>query len=196
MTTGDSVQEIREEHRKAEAYNKIKAGEQDELLLTENDLPWLYDFTVTKGNIDSVLEAQIAKAKQHYEQKIQEVNSTGYAKGEREGRRRQVESDRHSRLDRPDREKIARQLAEGDGWIWNKMPRHYDPQRMLVSPQSVYYSKADQILALIPDIEEVKREERDYVVSWLDDIFLCEFYNAEQRDDLCRSMWQALKEGK
>lgn len=31
-------------------------------LLTEEDLPWLYDFTVTKGNIDSILEAQDAKS--------------------------------------------------------------------------------------------------------------------------------------
>lgn len=29
--------------------------------LTEKDLPWLYNFTVTKGNIYSVLEAQDAK---------------------------------------------------------------------------------------------------------------------------------------
>ncbi len=33
-----------------------------DLLLTEEDLPWLYNFTVTKGNIYSVLEAQLAKA--------------------------------------------------------------------------------------------------------------------------------------
>ncbi len=30
-------------------------------LLTEKDLPWLYDFTVTKGNIDSILETHLVK---------------------------------------------------------------------------------------------------------------------------------------
>lgn len=39
----------------------------------------------------------------------------------------------------------------------------------------------------------IEKAERDYVISWLDDIFLCEFYDAEKRDELCRQMWQALK---
>ena len=47
----------------------------DELLLTEKDLPWLYNFTVTKGNIDSVLEAQLAKVKRNDEQRKLEIEN-------------------------------------------------------------------------------------------------------------------------
>ena len=46
---------------------------------------------------------------------------------------------------------------------------------------------------LINEAQVAKKQERDYVVSWLDDIFLCKSYNTEQRDELCRAMWQALK---
>ena len=47
-----------------------------------------------------------------------------------------------------------------------------------------------------PIIEkQVRQCYKDYIVIWLDDIFLCEFYNEVERDELCHSMWRALKEG-
>ncbi len=51
----------------------------------------------------------------------------------------------------------------------------------------------DKCRELELQIEEAKKQYKDYIVSWLGDIFLCELYNTKQRDELCRSMWQALK---
>ena len=54
----------------------------------------------------------------------------------------------------------------------------------------------DQIIeAVKPAIEEAKKERDLYFKEWLDDIFLCEFYNANDRDMLCRKLWESIKEG-
>ena len=61
---------LREPHVSIRVLSKEEALT-EELLLTPKDLPWLYDFTVTKGNIDSILEAQLAKVLQKIEEAIQ-----------------------------------------------------------------------------------------------------------------------------
>lgn len=43
------------------SYRKVEPEPDESRLLTEKDLPWLYNFTVTKGNIDSILEYQDTK---------------------------------------------------------------------------------------------------------------------------------------
>ena len=46
--------------------------------------------------------------------------------------------------------------------------------------------------AVIPIIQKARD---NYYKEWLDDIFLCEFYDAPKRDELCRELWQTLKGG-
>jgi len=44
------------------------------------------------------------------------------------------------------------------------------------------------------DKEEAVNAKVNWIVEWLDDIFLCGFYDAEKRDELCRAIWQSLRE--
>ncbi len=47
---------------------------------------------------------------------------------------------------------------------------------------------------LLADAAPIIQKARDnYCKEWLDDIFLCEFYDAPKRDELCRELWQTLK---
>lgn len=68
---------------------------------------------------------------------------------------------------KPDREKIARyQMAlycKAKGWEvddWDDLP---------VEVRRKYYAEADEILALIPDEEEIRKQERERIIKYLDE---------------------------
>ncbi len=115
------------------------------------------------------------------------------------------------RLDRPDREKIAKFLIEYDSKSWLTAS---------LKLRECYRRIADEIIALIPDIEEAKREyynaglddathdaynagieagekqERERIVKKLEGSFTCNFEAGEGTVlSISKLGWQALKEG-
>ena len=206
-------------------------NEQDELLLTEKDIvPYLkakYPY-VYKGNDEGwcrmresallvllksydsevLLDAQLAKVKQHYEQKVAFALEDGFNKGV--GHERKYGQ---KRLDGPDREKIAKILKDA----------------IVVGCEveclncTLCSENADQILALIPDttgyispedlasavrkikrthevdIEEAKREERERILKEIGTNAFAEPQHIPQSGRepviICLTVgdWQALK---
>ncbi len=147
----------------------------DELLLEINE--WLDSLGIDRAYRKAMkesyqkdlpaLKAQLAKVKQHYEQKIvkelEELHRPDYRMLDviRYLKYRfdikQDYNDEQKRLDRPDRKKAIREILDG----------------ITTSRQYGYITTedkekaADQLLALFPDREEAKREERKAQGEWL-----------------------------
>lgn len=56
---------------------------------------------------------------------------------------------------------------------------------------------AEKVIAKTAEIvrADTLKERDNFYKEWLDDIYLCKLYGTKQRDELCRSMWEALKKG-
>ncbi|MBA7499219.1 hypothetical protein ES704_01959 [subsurface metagenome] len=199
----------------AEESNAL--GEQDELLLTEKEVKHeLYlsrearefirgdDFEencVWRGAI-----AQLAKAKQHYEQTNTIIVGGGHPE-----ERIPLYKPKQKRLDRPElREKILGGLL-GAYSLLDNISEPTDQQKEWMEKET------NQILALIPDIEEAKKQEQsrhlaslrlavkqerermlkevDGIISWGDYEELAD--GTKVRDGhIMSEPWQALKEEK
>jgi len=121
-------------------------NKQDELLLTQEEQMVVNNEAIKKsfgGQVADLrtmmLEAQLAKVKQHYEQTgIHIIKGTEHTE--------EFDHSEQKRLDRPDREKIARRLADFKGLDWEWKSTRLDCER-----------EADWYVALIPDIEELDK---------------------------------------
>ncbi len=135
-------------------------SEQDELLLTDEEikvakaeavrLSWTHKAHPSFEKEKYLLEAQLAKAKQHYEQ-----NNTLMVKGtEHPEEVIPLYKPKQKRLDRPElREKIA--IA-----LYGKLKSSWDGLQEQM--RDYYRCRADnEILALIPDTEEAKKIWRE-----------------------------------
>lgn len=49
----------------------------------------------------------------------------------------------------------------------------------------------DQILALIPDEKDIRRQERERIINWLDEP--CDIHRGYKHRRYCKGCWQALK---
>ena len=100
--------------------------------------------------------------------------------------------------DRPDREKIAKKLREIYRYDLDWYPTW---AKLTQINKDRWLKKADQILALIPDIEEAKREERERIEPMIElcvsSLKYCERHY--KHDNMARlnieAGWQALKGG-
>ncbi len=94
--------------------------------------------------------------------------------------------------DRPDREKKIKDSVKSELLVFSlaflaATKNHITEEEMLL----YLISSVDQILALIPDIEEAKKQGEERIIKWVEDTDILTMLSPAMR-----KRWQALKEEK